>query len=98
MFGVAHRLADGLAVRRRVPTLSGHHVRRMPDALRDEHQDWIRSTIHIDELTRAHGLATAMFDLGDDATTIEHHLVALGVRQPVAAEVIDNAFRLRQAG
>ncbi len=98
MFGVAHRVPDGLAVRRRVPTLSGHHVRRMPESLRLDHHEWIRTTIHLDELTRAHGLATTLFDLGDDAAAIEHHLVALGVRQPVAAEVIDNAFRLRQAG
>jgi hypothetical protein len=43
-----------------------------------------------------------MLDLGDDPSMIEHHLVALGVSDAVAAEVADNAARLgdelRQVG
>jgi hypothetical protein len=38
-----------------------------------------------------------MLDLGDDTSTIEHPIVALGVRDAVAAEAADNAYRLTQA-
>ena len=53
--------------------------------------------VDVDEFTRAHRLATAMLDLGDESTVIEHHLVALGVSDAVAAEVADNAVRLSGA-
>jgi hypothetical protein len=98
MFGVAHRRTDGIAVRRRIPALSARHLRRMPDELQAMHADWIRTTIHVDELTRAHSLAATMFDLGDDPSVVEHQLVALGVRDAVASETVDNAVRLRRAG
>jgi hypothetical protein len=74
----------------------------MPESVQAEHAHWLRTAIGVDELDRAHRLATTMLDLGDDASEIEHHLVALGVSDAVAAEVADNAARLvlalRQAG
>lgn len=97
MFGMAHPIDGGLAVRRRVPTISIRHLRRMPDELQAAHEEWLHTTVRLDELTRAHRLAATMLDLGDDPSTIEHHLVALGVRDPVAAEAADNAYRLTQA-
>lgn len=97
MFGVAHPIDAGLAVRRRVPTISLRHLRRMPDEMQAAHDEWLHTTISLDELTRAHRLATTMLDLGDDTALIEHHLVALGVRDAVASEAADNAYRLRQA-
>jgi hypothetical protein len=101
MFGLAHPVdqpgAQGLAVRRRIPPVSLRHVQRMPHSLQAAHHDWQCATIPLDELTRAHRLATTMLDLGDDSTVIEHHLVALGVSDAVAAEVADNAYRLTQA-
>jgi hypothetical protein len=39
-----------------------------------------------------------MVEVGDDAAVIEHHLVALGVSDAVAAEAADNVFRLDQVG
>lgn len=97
MFGLAHPVEGGLAVRRRIPPISMRHLRRMPDAVQAAHDEWQRTTIGLDELSRAHRLATTMLDLGDDATVIEHHLVALGVSNAVAAEAADNAYRLSQA-
>ena len=97
MFGLAHPVDQGLAVRRRIPHVTLRHLQRMPEPLQAAHHEWQRTTIGIDELTRAHRLATTMLDLGDDSTVIEHHLVALGVSDAVAAEVADNAFRLSQA-
>ena len=97
MFGVAHPIEGGLAVRRRVPTVSLRHLRRMPDELQAAHEEWLHTTVGLDELTRAHRLATTMLDLGDDAAIIEHHLVALGVSGVVASQAADNAYRLRLA-
>jgi hypothetical protein len=94
MFGLAHPIDGGLAVRRRVPPISFRHLRRMPESVQAAHADWLGTSIGADELTRAHRLATTMLDLGDDPSVIEHHLVALGVADAVAAEVADNAARL----
>ena len=94
MFGLAHQTSDGIAVRRRVPTVAHRHLRRMPDALQRAHDEWEQTTVAVDQLTRAHRLALAMIDVGDDPTAIEHQLVAIGVTDAVAAEVADNARRL----
>lgn len=94
MFGLAHQTADGMAVRRRVPAVAHRHLRRMPDVAQRAHDEWMQSTIDVDALSRAHRLALAMLEAGDDANTIEHHLVAVGVADAVAAEVADNALRL----
>ncbi len=98
MFGLAHPIDGGLAVRRRVPPISFRHLRRMPDSVQAAHASWLQTSIGAEELTRAHHLATAMLDVGDDPSEIEHHLVALGVSDAVAAEVADNAARLGAAG
>jgi hypothetical protein len=94
MFGLAHPLPSGLAVRRRVPAVAYRHLRRMPEPVQRAHDDWIRTTISLDDLSRAHHLALAMREVGDDDTMIEHHLVALGIHDSVAATVADNLSRL----
>ncbi len=96
MFGLAHPIESGLAVRRRVPPISFRHLQRMPEQLQAAHREWQCATIGLDELTRAHQLATTMLDIGDDTSVIEHQLVALGVREAVAAAAADNAYRLTQ--
>ncbi len=98
MFGLAHPIDGGLAVRRRIPPISFRHLRRMPDSVQATHASWLRTSIGAEELTRAHRLAAAMLDVGDDSSEIEHHLVALGVSDAVAAEVADNAARLDAGG
>lgn len=95
MFGAAHRIPDGLVVRRRLPNLSVRQVRRLPDELQQLHDEWIHATVTLDELTRAHRLATTLVEVDDDVTSIERHLLALGVRLPVASQVSDNVLRLR---
>lgn len=100
MFGVAHPIAvggienGGLAVRRRVPPVAHRHLRRMPDEVQREHSIWERSTISLDDLTRAHQLALAMVEVGDDTAIVEQQLRALGVGTAVAAQVADNMSRL----
>jgi len=97
MFGLAHPIDGGLAVRRRIPPVSFRHLRRMPDALQAAHATWLLPLENADEFGRAHRLATTMLDLGDDPSVIEHHLIALGVGDAVAAQVADNAYRLSAA-
>ena len=87
MFGLAHPIPRGLAVRRRIPPVAHRHLRRLPDDVQAAHDDWQRTTISLDDLTRAHRLGMAMVDIGDDVTVVEHQLVALGVGGVVAAEV-----------
>jgi hypothetical protein len=97
MFGLAHPIDGGLAVRRRIPPVSYRHLRRMPEAVQAEHAAWLADRSEGDQFDRAHRLATTMLDVGDDPLVIEHHLVALGVAHGVAAQVADNACRLSQA-
>ncbi len=97
MFGLAHPIDGGLAVRRRIPAVSHRHLRRMPEALQRAHADWLRTPPGVDQFGRAHRLAAAMLDVGDDPLVIEHHLIALGVCDSIAAQVADNAYRLSQA-
>lgn len=94
MFGLAHQTSDGLAVRRRVPAVAHRHLRRMPEAAQVAHDEWERSSITIDALSRAHRIALAMLESGDDLGVIEHQLVAVGIDDLTAAEVADNAARL----
>ncbi len=94
MFGLAHPIPDGFAVRRRVPPIAYRHLRRMPAELQSAHAAWTATVVTLDDLTRAHRLATAMFDVGDDPTVIEHQLVAVGVADAVAATAADNLARL----
>ena len=94
MFGLAHQTGDGLAVRRRVPSIAHRHLRRLPEAVQHAHHEWERSSITIDALSRAHRLALAMLESGDDLWVIEHQLVAVGIDGVTAAEVADNARRL----
>lgn len=97
MFGLAHSIDGGLAVRRRIPAVSHRHLRRMPDAVQAEHARWLATHSNTDQFGRAHRLAAALLDVGDDPLVIEHHLIALGVCDSVAAQVADNAYRLSQA-
>ncbi len=94
MFGMASPIPRGIAVRRRVPEVAQRHLRRMPDELRLAHERWESGGTTLDELERAHALAMTMREVGDDVLAIEHQLVAIGVRDPVAAEVADNVVRL----
>jgi len=94
MFGLSHQTGDGMAVRRRVPDVAHRHLRRMPDAVQAAHEVWTDGGFDVDEFARAHRLAMAMLESGDDTATIEHHLVALGVPGTIAADVADNAARL----
>ncbi|MEO1055423.1 MAG: hypothetical protein AAFY28_00760 [Actinomycetota bacterium] len=90
MFGAAHALSDGYAVRRRLPPVTARHLRRLPTSVREAHDAWTTEVVTLDGLTRAHRLAMALRECGDDVAVIEHRLVALGVDRATAATVADN--------
>ncbi|MBA3288838.1 MAG: hypothetical protein H0U21_12610 [Acidimicrobiia bacterium] len=89
MFGMAQRLASGWAVRRRIPVVSQRHLDRMPEPLQLAHQRWTRADLRLDELARAHTLASAMLAAGDDCGVLEPQLVRLGIPAPAAAEACE---------
>lgn len=86
LFGTTQPVPDGLAVRRRLPPVAERHLARMPPHLRDEHRAWTVRTVRLDDLDRAHALATAMLGAGDDPEVVERQLMAVGV-PPAAAAV-----------
>jgi hypothetical protein len=48
MFGVAHPTSDGFAVRRRLPAVAQRHLKRLPDDVQAEHDEWARRTTLLD--------------------------------------------------
>jgi hypothetical protein len=89
MFGLVQRLTDTWLVRRRVPVVSQRHLGRLPDDVQTAHVQWTSTTIHLDALSRAHALATAMLAAGDDRGLLEPQLIAVGVPAPAAAEACE---------
>ncbi len=98
MFGLVQRLSASWLVRRRIPAVSQRHLVRLPDELQSAHHQWTTTTIHIDALSRAHALATAMLAVGDDRGVLEPQLVAVGVPPPAAAEACELLRRTPLAG
>lgn len=94
MFGLAHPIDGGIAVRRRLPPISTRHLQRMPDDVQAAHEAWQAAPVTCDELSRAHQLAQVLSQTGDETSLIEHRLVAVGVREAVAAQAADNLSRL----
>ncbi len=48
MFGLAHHLSAGLAVRRKFPDVAMRHLQRLPPDVQAEHVEWARRTMHLD--------------------------------------------------
>ena len=85
IFGMAMARSDGWTVRRRMPVVTTRHLLRLPEPVRARHDDWTRTTMRLDELERAHVLASAMVKSGDDPGVLAPQLVAVGI-SPAAAE------------
>lgn len=93
MFGVATQRSDAWVVRRRVPAISQRHLLRLPEDLQSRHGDWTTTTVSLDALQRAHVIAVAMLDAGDDPALLETQLVAVGVPPRAAVEARELALR-----
>jgi hypothetical protein len=92
MFGVAHPMSEGWAVRRRLPVVPQRHLVRLPDDLRSAHRDW-SGAVDLGSLERARALALAMLESGDDRAMVEPQLIAVGVPPVAAAEVCELVLR-----
>jgi len=80
MFGMAHEISGGIAVRRQVPPLSLRHQRRLPPHLQAAHVEWVeRRQSESERLARALALAGAMARIGDEPHEVERQLLSLGV-------------------
>ena len=87
MFGMAHHLTGGIAVRRQIPPLSMRHLRKLPQHLQDAHVEWVvRRKSDSEILARAIELATAMVRTGDEPHQLERQLLSIGVAPREAAE------------
>ncbi len=93
MFGVASQRSDAWLVRRRVPAISQRHLLRLPADVQATHQEWTTTSVSLDELERAHVIAAAMLDAGDDPAMVETQLVAVGVPRRAAIEARELALR-----
>lgn len=91
-FEMAHWLETGLAVRRRLPPLSGRHLRRLPASLQDLHarETALRPGTVSDQLRR-HGcrLALSLLEFGEDRSAAEHQLVRWAFDPLLASECAD---------
>ena len=88
LFGAAQPIPDGLAVRRRLPTVSARHLSRMPDGLQQRHSLWTVRNASLSDLERGRALAHVMLGTGDDADVVERQLLALGVPPDAAAAAV----------
>jgi len=97
LFGVAHTVDGGLAVRRRLPEVSQRQLARMPEYLRQAHRSWHRTPLSgaVSATAQVHAraqlLADAMAAVGDDPDVIERQLLGLGVPPAVAFDAMTAA-------
>lgn len=95
LFGMAQRAGGDLAVRRRLPPLSGRHLVRLPPHLQDRHQRWSdqhRRAKAEDTQDRARQLALSLVRLGEDATAIEQQLARWRVHPAAAHDAVSWAM------
>lgn len=90
-FDLAAQQEDGmLSVRRHVPPISRRHVRRLPPAVQEEHDAWVRSHLAETPLAasrrNARRTALLLLGLGDGRPEIEHALGTAGFNPAVARD------------
>jgi hypothetical protein len=90
-FDLAHATGDdGFVVRRHVPPVQRHHVRRLPAPLRDLHLEWVETASEEAPaeslLRRARASAFVLFEQGTDSDVVERWLARTGFSPRVAHE------------
>ena len=95
MFGAAHLITGGVAVRRKLPPVPERHLRRMPVHLQAAHSAWVAAGTHraVAPDRRAELLADAMVAAGDDPDVVERQLLGLGVAPAVVLDVLRRTTR-----
>ncbi len=90
MFGAAHLITNGIAVRRKLPLVAERHLRRMPAHLQAAHEPWARATtahgVEPDE--RARLLAETLLATGDEPDVVERELLGLGIAPATVLDVL----------
>lgn len=89
MFGLASNTFSGLAVRRRIPPLTARHLDRLPQHLREAHQQWHAplGAVSAADRARALAIACALAQTGDAPAEIERRLTLVGTDPAMAAEI-----------
>jgi len=91
-FGMAQPASYGLAVRRRLPALSGRQLARLPEPMRESHQAWMaadgRDVRAERDRERAFALARTLLELGDGPQDACRQLDTLGVPGRVSTEAV----------
>jgi hypothetical protein len=96
-FDLAAQDEDGtLAVRRSVPPINRRHVRRLPPAVQEEHDDWVRAQLAETPLAaarrNARRTALLLFGLGDGRPEVEHSLGSAGFNPALARDAASWAW------
>lgn len=97
--------AGAIAVRTKVQTLTHHQTERLPAALRDQHDAWLRAAraepSDDDRRTRARRLALSLLELGESAEATEVQLHRWKIHPAMAHEALrwalDRTGRAAQA-
>lgn len=100
-FGFTSPSPYGLAVKRRLPSLSRRQIAKLPATLQAAHHDWLHvdTTVARDEhdRRRAHAVAKALLGIGDDAEEAARAITRLGLSPVVANEALAAALDQRAA-
>lgn len=94
-------LPEGIAVRRRIPPLTRTQISRLPEVLRDEHDDWQTVTQPkpgVDhQRHRARRLALSLLELGEPDEAVEHQLHRWQLHPALAHDALNWARERRAA-
>jgi hypothetical protein len=90
-FQMAEWRGDVLAVRRHLPPLARRHLRRLPEALQEEHNAMLEAAARpaaLSDRLRSHGrrLALSLLEYGDDQAAAESQLLRWGFHPSLASE------------
>ncbi|MCU1351498.1 MAG: hypothetical protein JWM05_707 [Acidimicrobiales bacterium] len=93
---------DGLAVRRKLPPINAHQVRRLPAPLQDRHQAWLDAALQVPDpeqrRRRAETLALTLLELGEDIEATERQLHRWRFHPAMAHEAVHWALDRARPG
>ena len=89
-----------VAVRRRVPPVHQRHVRRLPQSLQEQHDEWVKARLAEPALAavrrNARRMAVVLLGMGGSADDAEQALVAAGFTPALGRESADWAWERLQ--
>lgn len=98
-FGIAERISDRrIAVRTAIPPLSKRQLERLPETVRQAHDNWRRSSADAEARFAAQAAAAGLLHAGASAAETEAQLQAWGVDAGVAHAAIGAAHGVSLLG